>query len=56
MNIDIQEVTINDILPLQEIGIQTFSETFSASNSVENMANYLNEGFSIEKLTGEINN
>jgi ribosomal protein S18 acetylase RimI-like enzyme len=56
MNIDIKEVSIYDILALQKIGIQTFSETFSASNSEENMANYLKEGFSIEKLTGEINN
>jgi ribosomal protein S18 acetylase RimI-like enzyme len=56
MIIDIKEVAINQILSLQEIGIQTFTETFSASNSEENMSNYLKEGFSIEKLTGEINN
>ncbi len=56
MMIEIQEVTINEILPLQEIGIQTFSETFSASNTEENMSNYLKEGFSLEKLTGELNN
>jgi len=56
MEIDIQEVTINEILALQEIGIQTFSETFAASNTEENMSNYLKDGFSIEKLTEEINN
>jgi ribosomal protein S18 acetylase RimI-like enzyme len=56
MTIDLQEVTVNDIKALQQIGIQTFSETFSASNTEENMANYLKDGFSIEKLTGEVNN
>lgn len=56
MEIVIQEVTINEILPLQEIGIQTFSETFAASNTDENLSNYLKDGFSIEKLTEEINN
>jgi ribosomal protein S18 acetylase RimI-like enzyme len=56
MKIDVKEVTINEILLLQSIGIQTFSETFAVSNTEENMSNYLKEGFSIEKLTGEINN
>ena len=54
--IDIQKVTLNDIAQLQKIGRQTFSETFSEANSEENMKNYLQEGFSIEKLTNEINN
>ncbi len=54
--IDIQKVTLNDIAQLQKIGRQTFSETFSEANSEENMKNYLEEGFSIEKLTNEINN
>ncbi len=56
MKINIQGITINDIKLLQEIGIQTFTETFSSANSEENMAQYLKEGFSIEKLTGELNN
>ena len=56
INIDIKEVSGNDILKLQEIGRITFSETFSASNSEENMVQYLKEGFSIQKLTGELNN
>jgi ribosomal protein S18 acetylase RimI-like enzyme len=56
MNIDIKEVTSNDILELQKIGIQTFTETFAASNTEENMSNYLMEGFSMEKLIEEVNN
>jgi ribosomal protein S18 acetylase RimI-like enzyme len=39
---------------LQKIGRQTFEETFSESNSEENMKNYLEEGFSKEKLTAEL--
>ena len=54
--IDIQKVTLSDIAQLQKIGRQTFIETFSEANSEENMKNYLQEGFSIEKLTNEINN
>jgi diamine N-acetyltransferase len=54
-NIEIEKVTLNDIDKLQKIGRQTFQETFSESNSEKNMKNYLEEGFSKEKLTAEIN-
>lgn len=54
-NIEIRKVTLNDIDQLQKIGRQTFQETFSESNSEENMKNYLEEGFSKEKLTVELN-
>jgi len=55
-NIDIQKVTLSDINQLQKIGRQTFSETFSGDNSEEDMKKYLDENFSIEKLTNELNN
>jgi ribosomal protein S18 acetylase RimI-like enzyme len=54
-NIEIKQVAINDIDILQKIGKQTFFETFSAGNTAENMKQYLEEGFSIEKLTTELN-
>lgn len=54
-NIEIKKATLNDIDQLQKIGRQTFQETFSESNSEENMKNYLEEGFSNEKLTAELN-
>lgn len=38
---------------LQQIGRQTFYETFSADNTDENMTKYLDEAFSIKKLTAE---
>lgn len=53
-NIDIQPVTINEISLLQKIGRDTFLETFASSNTEANMKQYLEEGFSIEKLTCEL--
>lgn len=55
-NITIIKAELKDIVQLQKIGRQTFSETFSGDNTQENMANYLEEAFSIEKLTDEFNN
>ncbi|MCA0366263.1 MAG: GNAT family N-acetyltransferase [Bacteroidetes bacterium] len=54
-NIQIQKVSLADIDHLQKIGRQTFYETFSAGNTEENMTKYLDEGFSSEKLTTELN-
>src|SRR5690606_23901276 len=53
--IKIKKVTFDDIDQLQKIGRQTFYETFSAGNTEENMTKYLNESFSIDKLTTELN-
>jgi ribosomal protein S18 acetylase RimI-like enzyme len=54
--INIKKVTLNNLQQLQDISRQTFSETFSAGNTAENMTRYLEEGFSTEKLTAELNN
>ena len=54
-NITTRRVTLSDIAELQKIGRLTFFETFSWGNTEENMKKYLEEGFSIEKLTNEIN-
>ncbi len=56
MQIILKEASVNDVYQLQEIGQITFSETFAASNTAENMANYLRDGFSLEKLNDELNN
>lgn len=53
-NIIIRKVSLNDIDQLQKIGQETFYDTFSESNSEENMKSYLEEKFSYEKLTAEI--
>jgi ribosomal protein S18 acetylase RimI-like enzyme len=54
-------ITITKIGPaqlaqLQAIGRQTFTETFSSTNSEENLNAYLQFGFSTSKLTAELNN
>ncbi len=54
-NILLQKVTYSDLHNLQQIGRQTFYETFASSNSEENINQYLEEGFSLEKLTDELN-
>ncbi|MFP3831367.1 GNAT family N-acetyltransferase [Chryseobacterium sp. SIMBA_028] len=43
-----------DLEILQNIGIQTFSETFSESNSEEAMKKYLEESFDTEKIKSEL--
>jgi len=55
-DIEITTVNLEDIAVLQQIGKQTFSETFSPGNTEENMLKYLEEGFSLDKLEAELNN
>jgi len=50
----IRKAELKDIYNLQKIGKQTFVETFSEGNTEENLKKYLEEGFSIEKLTDEL--
>ncbi|MCD2421473.1 GNAT family N-acetyltransferase [Niabella pedocola] len=52
--ITIRKANPDDVLPLQQIGRQTFSETFAAANTAANMLKYLEEGFSTAKLTREL--
>ncbi len=54
ISIEIKKISKNDIVQLQNVGRQTFYETFSEGNTEENMKNYLREGFSVEKLTTEL--
>ena len=54
--IEIRKVTPGDIKALQQIGKQTFFETFSESNTEENIKRYLEEGFSMGKLAEELAN
>ncbi len=52
----IEKVNESEVEHLQYISRQTFAETFSGSNSKENMDKYLKENLSIEKLSEELNN
>ena len=54
--ITISKASVNDVTTLQVIGKQTFFETFSASNTKEDMEKYLTENFTVEKITREVNN
>ena len=52
--IEIRQASINHVDQLQKIGRQTFYETFSESNTEENMKSYLENGFSAEKIETEL--
>ena len=52
----IRKATISDLEIIQKISIQTFVETFAEVNTVENMANYIEENFNLEQIASEINN
>jgi ribosomal protein S18 acetylase RimI-like enzyme len=52
----INKIGIEQIEQLQQIGRQTFEETFAESNSAENMAIYLEEAYAYEKISAELNN
>jgi diamine N-acetyltransferase len=54
-NIEIRKVSPDEVDQLQEIARQTFIEAFSAGNTEKNMKKFLEETFSIEKLTAELN-
>lgn len=54
--IQIKEVDITDIIILQTIARNTFDETFSESNTEEDMNKYLDEAYSNERLTMELTN
>lgn len=56
MNIQLVQCTTNNLTDLQSIGRDTFYETFHNQNNTENMTAYLNEAFSTEKLTAELQN
>ncbi len=55
LNITILQINDSHIAALQQIGRQSFSETFAESNSAQNMAKYLEEAYSYEKLSAELN-
>ncbi len=54
--IELIQIDHSHIAALQQIGRITFLETFAESNSAENMAKYLEEAYSFEKLNEELNN
>ena len=55
-NIKIRKISIDDVLALQKISLQTFKEAFSAGNTTENLKTYLDSAFTIHKLMDELEN
>lgn len=54
--INIKAIGIDDVVALQMIAQQTFSETFTDYNDQDNLKKYLDEKLSIEKLGAELSN
>jgi ribosomal protein S18 acetylase RimI-like enzyme len=52
----VREVTIGEVDQLMDIGIQTFTETYSSVNTEENMEAYLKDKFSVERIRAELSN
>jgi len=55
-NIKIRRISTDDVLALQKISIQTFTETFTLGNTEENLKTYLDNSFTLSKLMDEVNN
>lgn len=55
MSILITKASIQDLATLQSLGKETFYETFAQHNSEEEMQNYLNKSFALDKLAAELN-
>lgn len=54
--IEIRKIGLNNIEALQKIGRQTFFETFSDTNTAEDMQEYLEKSFHTDKLLAEVEN
>jgi diamine N-acetyltransferase len=54
MTISIKKCTLEDLLILQEISIETFYDTFKDQNSPENMKAYLEKAFNAHQLEKEL--
>lgn len=54
-SIHIKQALPNDLTTLQNLGRETFYETFAPYNSKEQIQQYLTESFAAEKLTRELN-
>lgn len=54
MNVEVRHVTMPDLPALVLLARQTFEDSFAADNTPENMAWYLEQAFTIDKITAEI--
>lgn len=56
MTVNITKCTLDDLLILQEISYETFTETFGHQNSPENMKAYLERAYNLMQLETELSN
>ncbi|MNM02590.1 Protease synthase and sporulation negative regulatory protein PAI 1 [compost metagenome] len=56
MTVKHKKCSLEDLRILQEIGIETFSDTFKDQNSPENMNAYLEKTFNFKQLEKELSN
>lgn len=56
MSIHLQKITKNNVQGLQEVSIQTFTETFKDNNSEKSLNDYLNTAYELTKLEKELEN
>ncbi len=56
MSINLQKITKNNVQDLQEVSIQTFTETFKDNNSEKSLNDYLNTAYELTKLEKELEN
>ena len=54
MKIQFKACTLEHLPALQAIGRETFSETFASQNDPANLEHYLQQAFSIEELTKQV--
>ncbi|RZI48248.1 GNAT family N-acetyltransferase [Lactococcus kimchii] len=50
----LKKVTLKDVQQLQEISIETFSDTFKDANDEANLKEYLKNAYNIEQLKSEL--
>ena len=53
--VEIKKVTEKELIPLKEISIKTFCETFAKDNTPEDTQKYIDTNFSDEQMLKEIN-
>jgi ribosomal protein S18 acetylase RimI-like enzyme len=53
--IQIYRATINDLYPLQQLASSTFYESFASMNTAADMKKYMDESFSVEKMSDQLN-
>jgi ribosomal protein S18 acetylase RimI-like enzyme len=56
MEIKIKSISVTEVAELRQLARTAFAQTFTDHNQPENVEKYLDESFTIEKLSEELNN